>query len=115
MLETGVLPSVAAALVWSWSALLIVNLHLQPASVTDSIALDQTFAVVDDAEHADLHKLMHVDTLQHDFADAFAFPSGLPPERGVEHVIPLLPNSQPPFHRLYRLATSRCKRCSGRN
>ena len=36
----------------------------------------------------------------------FATPSGLPPDRGVEHVIPLLPDSQPPFQRMYRLAPS---------
>ena len=36
----------------------------------------------------------------------FADPSGLPPDRGVDHVIPLLPDSQPPFQRMYRLAPS---------
>ena len=77
---------------------------LAAAGVTDSIAVNQTSAAVDDAEHADLHK--HIDTLQHDFADVFATPSGLPPDRGVEHVIPLLPDSQPPFQRMYRLAPS---------
>ena len=50
--------------------------------------------------------LKHVDTLKEDFADCFAEPSGLPPDRGVEHVIPLLPHSQPPFQRMYRLAPS---------
>lgn len=56
------------------------------------------------AEQADL--LQHVDTLKHDFADVFAEPSGLPPDRGVEYVVPLLPDSQPPFQRMYRLAPS---------
>ena len=78
---------------------------LATAGVTDSTAVNQTSsAAVDDAEHADLCK--HIDTLQHDFADVFATPSGLPPDRGVEHVIPLLPDSQPPFQRMYRLAPS---------
>ena len=54
--------------------------------------MNQTSVAVDDAEHADLHK--HIDTLQHDFADVFATPFGPPPDRGVEHVIPLLPNAQ---------------------
>ena len=65
---------------------------LAAAGVTDSTAVNQTSVAVDDAEHAALHK--HIDTLQHDFADVFATHSGLPPDRGVEHVIPLLPNSQ---------------------
>ena len=77
---------------------------LATAGVTDSTAVNQTSAAVDDAEHADLHK--HVDSLQHDFADVFATPSGLPPDRGVDHVVPLLPNSQPPFQRMYRSAPS---------
>ena len=66
-----------------------------------------TFPVAETAistEQADL--LKHVDTLKEDFADVFAEPSGLPPDRGVEHVIPLLPDSQPPFQRMYRLAPS---------
>ena len=36
----------------------------------------------------------------------FAEPSGLPPDRGVAHVIPLLPDSQPSFQRMYRLSPS---------
>jgi len=55
-------------------------------------------------EQADL--LQHVDALKQQYADVFAEPSGLPPDRGVEHVIPLLPDSQPPFQRMYRLAPS---------
>ncbi|KAL0040176.1 hypothetical protein WJX79_009953 [Trebouxia sp. C0005] len=50
---------------------------------------------------------MHrVDTLRQQYPDVFAEPSGLPPDGGVEHVIPLLPDSQPPFQRMYRLAPS---------
>ena len=77
---------------------------LATAGVTDPTAVNQTSAAVDDAEHADFNK--HIDTLWHDFADVFATPSGLPPDRGVKHVIPLLPNSQPPFQRMYRLSPS---------
>ena len=44
--------------------------------------------------------------MKQDFAEVFAAPSGLLPDRGVEHVIPLLPDSQPPFQRMSRLANS---------
>ena len=57
-----------------------------------------------DPEQADL--LQHVDALKQQYADVFAEPSGFPPDRGVEHVMPLLPDSQPPFQRMYRLAPS---------
>ena len=36
----------------------------------------------------------------------FAEPSGLPPDQGVDHVIPRLPDSQPRFQQMYRLAPS---------
>ena len=58
-----------------------------------------------DPEQADL--MQHVDALQQQYSDVFAEPSGLPPDQGVEHVIPLLPDSQPPFQRMYRLAPSK--------
>ena len=32
--------------------------------------------------------------------------SGLPPDRGIEHVIPLVPDTQPPFKRMYCLSPS---------
>lgn len=57
-----------------------------------------------DAGHADL--LQHVGTLKQQYPDVFAEPSGLPPDRGMEHVIPLLPDSQPPFQRMHRLVPS---------
>ena len=55
-------------------------------------------------EAADLQ--LQIEGLKQDFAEVFAVPFGLPPDRGVEHVIPLLPDSQPPFQRMYRLAPS---------
>ena len=48
----------------------------------------------------------HLDSVKSEFADVFAEPSGLPPDRGIEHVIPLEPNAQPPFKRMYRLSPS---------
>ena len=57
-----------------------------------------------DPEQAQL--LQHIDALQQQYSDVFAEPSGRPPDRGVEHVMPLLPDSQPPFQRMYRLAPS---------
>lgn len=47
-----------------------------------------------------------LDSIKTDFADVFAEPSGLPPDRGIEHVIPLDPGAQPPFKRMYRLSPS---------
>ena len=68
-----------------------------PATLTTPVA-----AAVPD--QADL--LQHVDALKQQYSDVFVEPSGLPPDLGVEHVIPLLPDSQPPFQRMYRLAPS---------
>ena len=56
------------------------------------------------AEQAEV--LQHVDALRQQSSDVFAEPSGLPPDRGVEHVVLLLPDSQPPFQRAYRLTPS---------
>ena len=47
-----------------------------------------------------------LDGIKSQFADVFAEPSGLPPDRGAEHVIPLEPDAEPPFKRMYRLSPS---------
>ena len=44
------------------------------------------------------------DAVKTEFADVFAEPSGVPPDRGIEHGIPLEPDAQPPFKRTYRLS-----------
>jgi len=44
-----------------------------------------------------------LDGIKSQFADVFADSSRLPPDRGIEHVIPLEPDAQPPFKRMYRL------------
>ena len=38
------------------------------------------------------------------YADILEPPKGLPPDRGIEHVIPTLPDAQPPFMHMYRLS-----------
>ena len=45
-----------------------------------------------------------LDDLIAQFADIVAEPSGLPPDRGIEHVIPLEYGAEPPFKRMYRLS-----------
>ena len=61
-------------------------------------------AAAADPEHADL--LQHVDLLKLWYFDVFAEPSGLPPDRGVEHVVTILPDALPPLPRMYRWAPS---------
>ena len=73
-------------------------------SVAPATSSSDSAVALSDPEQADL--LRHVDALRQQYCDVFAEPSGLPPDRGVEHVIPLLPDSQPPFQRMYRLAPS---------
>lgn len=46
----------------------------------------------------------YVATVREKFADVFKEPSALPPDRGIHHVIPLEPDSQPPFQPMYRLS-----------
>jgi len=45
----------------------------------------------------------YIKTAREKFSDVFKEPSGLPPDRGIQHVISLEPDSQPPFQRMYRL------------
>ena len=45
-----------------------------------------------------------VASLWHRYADIFEPPAGLPPDRGIEHVIPLLPDSHPVPQRMCGLA-----------
>ena len=58
------------------------------ANVTDlDVSVTRVYAessAAASSEQAELHK--HIDSLKHDYADVFAEPSGLPPDRGVEHV-----------------------------
>ena len=66
--------------------------------------VDQTDS---DAKHTMNPELaQQITALQQQYNTVFAEPSGLPPDRGIEHVIPLLPDSQPPFQRMYRLSPS---------
>lgn len=46
----------------------------------------------------------HIDASLHRYVNVFAEPSGLPPDRGVEHVVPLTPDAQPKIKCMYRLA-----------
>ena len=78
---------------------------VEPTTSSSSSPADNAFSATADQEQADL--LQHVHALQKQYSDVFAEPSGLPPDRGVEHVIPLMPDSQPPFQRMYRLALSK--------
>ena len=43
-------------------------------------------------------------SLHQQYADIFEPPKGWPPDRGVEDVIPTLPDAQSPFMRMYRLS-----------
>lgn len=47
-----------------------------------------------------------LDDLIAQVADVFAEPSGLPSDRGIEHVVPVECGAEPPFKRMYRPFTS---------
>ena len=47
-----------------------------------------------------------LDDTKSQFADVFTEPSGLPPDRGIEHVIPFEPDARPACKHLYRLSPS---------
>ena len=53
-----------------------------------------------------LHLTQQLNGIKSQVADVFAEPSGVPPERGIEHVIPLEPDAQPLFNRKYCLSPS---------
>ena len=50
-----------------------------------------------------------------EYRDVFPqdLPKGVPPERGVVHTIPLMPDSTPPFRRLYRLSPLELQEAEG--
>ena len=84
----------------------IANVTLAAADVRESVSSSSVATAPATADPEQAHLLQHIDALQQQYSDVFVEPSGLPPDRGVEHVIPLLPDSQPPFQRMYRLAPS---------
>ena len=93
----------------------MVNTAVTPSGTADvtSISYDSASAAPLDlpegsasASSAAFTLSQHLDSVKSEFADVFAKPSGLPPDRGIEHVIPLEPNAQPPFKRMYRLSPS---------
>ena len=79
---------------------------LAAADVRESVASSSPATAQASADLEQANLLQHVDALLQQYSDVFAEPSGPPPDRWVEHVIPLLPDSQPPFQRRYRLAPS---------
>ena len=48
-----------------------------------------------------------ITSLRQQYADIFEPPQGLPPDRGIEYVMPTLPDAQPPFMRMYRLSPAK--------
>ena len=65
-----------------------------PASAA-AAALDTVFVLT-----------QQLDDIKSQFADVFTEPSGLPPDRGIEHVIPFEPDARPACKHLYRLSPS---------
>ena len=64
-------------------------------SPASAAALDTAFSLT-----------QQLDGIKSLFADVFAESCELPPDRGVEHVIPLEPDAKPPFKHMYRLSSS---------
>jgi hypothetical protein len=54
-----------------------------------------------------------IQALLSEYAHVFqSVPPGLPPDHGVGHVIPIVPNMPPPFKRPYRMTPRKKRRCS---
>ena len=85
------------------SFLVLLN-AVQAGTADDTSHADtsHTDTVIPVAAESDLADI--IASLRQEFADIFEPPTGLPPDRGVEHVVSLLPGSQPPFKRMYRLS-----------
>ena len=75
---------------------------------TETVATGQTAGRADagqtDVRHPETELSDSIASLQHDYADIFEAPTGLPPDRGIEHVIPLVPGAEAVPQRMYRLA-----------
>ena len=69
--------------------LMMIMMNVLMASITGRLCLSWLIIL--------MHQL-------HRYADVFAKPSGLPPDRGVEHVVPLIPDAQLESKRMYTLA-----------
>ena len=82
--------------------LVMVNAFLNETD-TDASS-DVTCAA--DVTNTDTENLLAdgITSLRHQYADIFEPPKGLPPDRGIEHVISTLPDAQPPVMRMYRLS-----------
>jgi hypothetical protein len=77
----------------------------QMAFLVDSKCLTQLDVTCGNAAiHTDTESSLAngIASLRQQYADIFEPPKGLPPDRGTEHVIPTLPDAQPPFMRMYR-------------
>ena len=70
--------------------------------VVNSVDYDVSDVTPPSAAHTALST--GLDAVKQDYADIFNEPAGLPPDRGIEHVIPLEESSQPQFKRMYRLS-----------
>ena len=84
--------------------LVMVNalLNETDTEASSDVTLESTADVTNtDTEHSLADGIA---SLREQYADIFEPPKGLPPDRGIEHVIPTLPDAQPPFMRMYRLS-----------
>ena len=78
----------------------------------DSDSADHIVSDDDDDEEsgqpapaAPVHELAEqMSALKVAYTDVYDEPSGLPPDKGMEHVIPLLPDATPEFKHMYRLS-----------